>query len=371
VQGKVPVVSVVIPAYNASRWIAKTVACVQSQTIEDIEIIVVDDGSTDDTWRIVTELAAADRRIVPVQQANGGVARARNAGLALVRSPYVALLDADDLWHPTRLEAHLKAFAQSDDSVGIVYSPYVNIDENDYVISGVRLPLLEGWVFDRHLYFNPVANGSGITARTAVLREVGGYSSALREADAQGYEDWLIQLKVAVKYRFKVVPAPLVAYRKAPGNMTGNFLTMRRSNGAAIYELANYIDPSWRPLLWIPAATAASWQVLVQGKAHRWGSLVTTMVSETAREPLVIIVLPIVLVNWATRKVRGWLRNTFGAKSPFDGVTFDRLTPAMLEYHQPTLAARAWLVIADWMGRLVRGGASLPVATSKLQKKGH
>ena len=118
-------VSIVIPAYNASRWIERTLRSVQGQTVKNIEVIVVDDGSTDETPAIVRRLMEQDPRIYLIQQSNGGVAKARNIGIVSARSEFVAPLDADDLWHPQRLELHLDAFADAPDEVALVYSPHV------------------------------------------------------------------------------------------------------------------------------------------------------------------------------------------------------------------------------------------------------
>src|SRR5262245_43574539 len=104
-----PSASVIIPAYNAGRWIARTLQSAQNQTLTQIEIIVVDDGSTDDTADIVRSAMNEDPRIILIQQPNRGVASARNSGIAAARSEFVAPLDADDLWHPERLKRHVEA----------------------------------------------------------------------------------------------------------------------------------------------------------------------------------------------------------------------------------------------------------------------
>ncbi len=99
-------VSVVIPAYNAAAFLAETLASVFAQTVPPAEIIVVDDGSTDDTAGIARNLGAT-----VISRANGGISAARNTGVRAARSEYLALLDADDLWMPEKLEVQLAAFA--------------------------------------------------------------------------------------------------------------------------------------------------------------------------------------------------------------------------------------------------------------------
>src|SRR5579883_3127014 len=103
-----PLISVVIPAYNAARTIGATLRSVIDQTYPNIEIIVVDDGSTDGTAAIVRSVLAGEPRLRFVAQGNAGVAAARNAGAALARGDFIAPVDADDLWHPTKLAKQME-----------------------------------------------------------------------------------------------------------------------------------------------------------------------------------------------------------------------------------------------------------------------
>ena len=96
-------VSVLIPAFNAQATLLQTLQSVERQSFGDLEVIVVDDGSRDDTARIAADFAARDTRFRLVRQANAGAAAARNAALALARGEWIAPLDADDLWHPDKL----------------------------------------------------------------------------------------------------------------------------------------------------------------------------------------------------------------------------------------------------------------------------
>jgi len=122
----VPRVSVVVPAYNAGRYIAATLRSIQAQTLHDFEVVVVDDGSTDDTPQVVQPFLA-DSRFTLVHQANGGLVAARNAGLSRARGPFVAFLDADDAWRPTLLERAM--VAMRDPRVGLYHGDALTIDE--------------------------------------------------------------------------------------------------------------------------------------------------------------------------------------------------------------------------------------------------
>lgn len=112
-------ISIIIPAYNQSRWIESTLASVQAQTHQSWECMVVNDGSTDDTEQKVRALAASDKRIILLNQPNAGVSAARNRGLKEVRGRYVLFLDGDDLLLPHKLEYQLEELEKADAEVHI------------------------------------------------------------------------------------------------------------------------------------------------------------------------------------------------------------------------------------------------------------
>lgn len=123
-----PLVSVIMPAYNAEKYIEQAIRSVQKQTVRSWELIVVDDRSTDKTAEQIRRLAAEDMRIIPVySETNHGAAESRNIALRQCRGEFVALLDADDVWHPQKLERELERARETD--ADIVYSSYAMIDE--------------------------------------------------------------------------------------------------------------------------------------------------------------------------------------------------------------------------------------------------
>lgn len=125
-----PLISVVMPAYQAEKFIRAAIASVQTQSYENWELLVIDDGSKDATVEIVEAMAKDDSRICLLRnEQNMGVAKTRNRGIELARGEYVALLDSDDLWMPEKLEKQL-ALAQEEDAQ-VVYCSYAMIDEQD------------------------------------------------------------------------------------------------------------------------------------------------------------------------------------------------------------------------------------------------
>lgn len=107
-------VSIIVPVYNAEKYIRETVDCVKAQTYQDWELLLVEDGSTDESLRILEELEKGDARIHVLKQKNGGAARARNHGLSEAEGRFVAYLDADDLWSADKLEKQLAFMAEKD-----------------------------------------------------------------------------------------------------------------------------------------------------------------------------------------------------------------------------------------------------------------
>jgi glycosyltransferase involved in cell wall biosynthesis len=209
-----------VPAYNAAGTLSRTLLSASRQTYRDLEILVVDDGSTDDTARIVQGMAEQDDRIRLLRKANGGVASARNLGIKASRGEFVATLDADDLWHPTKIEKQIACFAAEGPDCGLVYAPFRVIDMNDRVLSSWTMPRLDGWMFLRHAHLNVVGCGSSTLFRRSILETVGGYEPSLRARGAEGCEDYLLQLQIATRYRFGVVPEYLIGYRRSRGSMS-------------------------------------------------------------------------------------------------------------------------------------------------------
>lgn len=124
-------VSIITPCYNGAHFIAETIESVLAQDYKDWEMIIVNDGSTDDSAQIISEYAAADPRITLVNQENGGSANARNHGIRLATGRYICLLDGDDLWYPTFLTEQTGFLREKD--AAVVCSSYEHIDENSEV----------------------------------------------------------------------------------------------------------------------------------------------------------------------------------------------------------------------------------------------
>ena len=223
-------VSVIIPAYNAEAFIERTLNSVLSQTYKNIEVLVVDDGSQDKTVEIVQAIAQKDNRVKLLQQANSGVAAARNLGIKHSQGEFIAPIDADDIWYPQNIEKQVQCLLEGGESVGLVYSWSVDIDEQDLATGNFRASNIEGKVYKTLVCHNFLGNASASLIRRSCFEKLGGYNCQLREENAQGCEDWELYLRIAEHYQFRVVREFLIGYRKILGSMSRDYSKMAKSH---------------------------------------------------------------------------------------------------------------------------------------------
>ena len=238
--GEEELVSVIVPAHDAARTLGDTLDSIRRQTHRALEIIVVDDGSRDRTAEVAAAHAAEDGRIRLIRQENGGVARARNAGIAASRAAFVAPVDADDLWHPDKIARQLAALRAAGPQTGYAYTWFRRIDADGRILHGTG-HRIEGAVFLRSILFNFVGNGSSLLIRRTAFDSVGGYDPGLRDAGLQGCEDYLLQMLIARHWRVACVPEYLTGYRALEGAMSGDALRMARSKCAAFDTVARRV----------------------------------------------------------------------------------------------------------------------------------
>ena len=230
-------VSVIIPVYNAAAFIDRTLASVRSQTHRALEIIIVDDGSTDDSADRIRMHAERDERIVFLQQANHGVAAARNAALELASSDYVAPIDADDLWAVDKIERQLASARRHRPEAGLVFGWYVVINERDRIISHQDSVHPRSDLIRQMARNNIVGSGSApLMLRSAVI-EAGGYDTSLRDQRAEGCEDYKLYFQIMERYPTVVIPEYLTGYRVYGASMSGDMHQMIRSRSIVTAEM--------------------------------------------------------------------------------------------------------------------------------------
>ncbi|WP_136442604.1 glycosyltransferase family 2 protein [Pacificoceanicola onchidii] len=222
-----PYASIVVPAFNASATLPDTLLSLRSQTFRDMEIVVVDDGSTDETAALVTQLAREDGRIRLVSQGNRGLAGARNSGIHAALGEIVGFCDADDLWMPEKLAAHVEHLARAP-HVGLSYSGSALINDAGDRIGHAQRPRLRR-VRARHvLTRNPVGNGSAPVLRRAALEALRYRPHYETERDwvfdetfrqSEDIECWL-RLCVTTDWSLEGVPGLLTEYRLSAGGLS-------------------------------------------------------------------------------------------------------------------------------------------------------
>ncbi len=207
-----PLVSIVIAAYNAERFLANTIESALAQTYRNFEVCVVDDGSTDDSGVLIESFARRDGRVRIQRQPNRGQAAAKNAGIAMARGSLIAFLDADDMWLPQKLERQVPAMA--DPNVGVCYTDAMFIDERGVLFSRPRPVYYSGRITRRLFLDNFIHFPS-----TVVKRECFERCGAFDESLPMGI-DWDLWLRISTEYDFVCVPEALLKYRVWPGQMS-------------------------------------------------------------------------------------------------------------------------------------------------------
>ncbi len=185
-----PLVSVLVPTYNGSKYIGETLESILAQTGADVEAIVIDDGSSDGTPEVA---AGYGPRVRCFRQANAGTAAARNTGLGHARGEFVALLDHDDLWLPHKLERQLPRFAE-DPRIGLVAAWMEVFDSETGEVKGTYEPPPELGVHDMLGYKLPPVQT--MIFRKSALEHIGGF-----DASCLGTDDWDINIRIAKEFR--------------------------------------------------------------------------------------------------------------------------------------------------------------------------
>lgn len=240
---ELPLVSVIVPAYNAEAFIQRTLESILSQTYTNIEVLVVDDGSQDRSAEIIQSFVEKNSCIFLLKQKNTGVAAARNLAIQKSSGQYIAPIDADDIWYPQKLEKQVQCLLEADQSVGLVYAWSVSIDEDDKIIGTIDIEdysffkSVEGTVYPALVYTNFIGNASVPLIRRSCFEKLGGYNCKLKAHDAQGCEDWDICLRITEHYKVRVVQEILIGYRQARESMSRNYRSMERSYNMIMADL--------------------------------------------------------------------------------------------------------------------------------------
>jgi glycosyltransferase involved in cell wall biosynthesis len=230
-----PLLSVVVPAYNVASYIKPAVLSALDQTLRDLEVIVVDDGSTDATREALQEIVEErrDPRLKIVARENGGLAVARNTGIRHAAGRYVGLLDGDDLWLPAKAERHV-ALLDSNPSIGLTFSHsrYAAEDGSPLrrcLVARNSAPTLRDMIRRNH-----VGSGSSPILRRECFDRAGLFREDLRACE--DYEMWCRILR-ATSFTMRLVPEPLTLYRIRTSSLTYSFDDFLRNADRAMRGL--------------------------------------------------------------------------------------------------------------------------------------
>ena len=202
--------SVVIPLYNKKHTIRECIASVLSQSYQDFELLVIDDGSTDNSFQVVSEYS--DNRIRIVQQSNGGVSSARNLGLKLAKSKYVALLDADDLWMPDYLEK-MNSFIESYPFCALYGSRQYVVDGKGYKKLSDTLGQEQFYLFHKEEYFKYATDAILFhTSAVIVNKEIIQAHGLSFNTNLKTGEDLDFFFRIALKENTAFLNEPLTVY---------------------------------------------------------------------------------------------------------------------------------------------------------------
>jgi len=232
-------ISVIIPTYNRAAFISDAIQSVLRQTNKDFELIVVDDGSTDNSCDVIRPYAD---RITYIYQQNAGIAAARNAGIEHSKGKYVTFLDSDDIWLPTKLEKQVSFFKQHLD-IGMVYADYGMFSEEGIIDSShssrknLNISHRSGYVFEE-LLMNCHIHTITVMVKREVLADVGLFD--VNFATGEDYDLWL---RIAAKYKVAYLPELVAMHRDHSLNITTTRLIAERPGEIQAVENALAMFP--------------------------------------------------------------------------------------------------------------------------------
>jgi len=203
---KKPTVSVIIPTYNRAHLISRAIKSVLNQTYQDFEVIVVDDGSTDNTEEVIKEFQKKDERIKYVRhEKNKGGSAARNTGIKAAKGKYIAFLDSDDEWLPEKLEKQMKVFENAPAKVGVVYTGFWRIENNK------KIYIPSSWVKKKEGNIHKeLLKGNFIGLPTVLVRKECFKKAEMFDEKLPRLQDWELVIRLSKYYDFKCIDKPLL-----------------------------------------------------------------------------------------------------------------------------------------------------------------
>jgi len=255
-----PKVSVIVPTYNRANRLEGTLRSIVSQTYQDFELIVVDDGSTDNTSKVIESFPSA--QYLPMKK-NSGVSKARNIGLACAKGEFICFLDSDDLWKEKKLEIQIHWMESNTDNQ-VCYTDEI------WVRNGVRVNQMNkhrkytGDIF-RHCLALCIVSPSSVMIRAKLFNEIGNFDESLPAC-----EDYDLWLRIAAKYAFHFIEEPLIIKRGGhEDQLSRKYWGMDRFRVAALKKLLDQNSLDQEKLKLTRSSLVEKCSVLIQGFKKR------------------------------------------------------------------------------------------------------
>lgn len=211
-----PVVSIIIPTYNRAHLLGRAIQSVLDQTHQDFELIIVDDGSTDNTEEIVRSFSDERIRYIKHDKNRGGAA-ARNTGIKAARGEYIAFQDSDDEWLPEKLEKQIRVFETVPPEVGVVYTGFHRLENNKKTyIPSSKITQKEGYIFSSLL------KGNFVTTQAVLVKRECFERAGMFDENLPRLQDWELFIRISKYYHFKCIDEPLVISYYQPRSISAD-----------------------------------------------------------------------------------------------------------------------------------------------------
>jgi glycosyltransferase involved in cell wall biosynthesis len=272
-----PGVSVVIPAYNYERYVKQAIHSALHQKYPLLEVIVVDDGSTDNTAELVGELGKADPRVRYIRQKNAGLPAARNTGIRAAKFDYIGFLDADDQWSPEFLQTAMKTFARLPEEFAMVTCRSIVVDaQGEPVRRKLFTPDEAVEISVRDILLKTRFSPSAVVAKTSALKECGYFDETLRSS-----EDRDMWVRIAARHRVMHNPDRLILFRKHTGSMSTHTDRMKENTRKVFKKAYQSRVMSRFNCFWLQVLSFQYFQTawMYHGEGRRWSAFADLLFS--------------------------------------------------------------------------------------------
>jgi len=215
-----PLVSVVIPTFNRGHFLSRSINSVLNQNFKNFELIVVDDGSTDNTYEIIQSFNNINLKYVRLDKNYGG-SHARNIGILSSRGRYIAFQDSDDEWNADKLEKQVSLINVADKSVGVVYTRFKKIENRriTYIPSG-KIKDKEGYIL------NEILKANFVSTQTVLIKKECFEKAGYFDDELPRLQDWDLFIRISFYYQFLIIEDPLVTVYHHQDNISSNNLSL-------------------------------------------------------------------------------------------------------------------------------------------------